>query len=61
MSSSTTSSAQYRLTSKRTGATSRPLHRVDTVRQVVGVGSVGMRVYLVLLEGRTGADPSSFR
>ena len=29
----------------------------DTVRQVVGVGSVGMRVYLVLLEGRTGADP----
>ena len=30
---------------------------VDVVRQVVGVGSVGMRVYLVLLEGRTGADP----
>jgi uncharacterized protein (DUF2252 family) len=30
---------------------------VDTVRQVVGVGSVGMRVYLVLLEGRTGTDP----
>jgi uncharacterized protein (DUF2252 family) len=29
----------------------------DTVRQVVGVGSVGMRVYLVLLQGRTGADP----
>jgi uncharacterized protein (DUF2252 family) len=29
----------------------------DTVRQVVGVGSVGMRVYLVLLAGRTGADP----
>jgi uncharacterized protein (DUF2252 family) len=29
---------------------------VDVVRQVVGVGSVGMRVYLVLLEGRTGAD-----
>jgi uncharacterized protein (DUF2252 family) len=24
---------------------------------VVGVGSVGMQVYLVLLEGRTGADP----
>ena len=23
----------------------------------MGVGSVGMRVYLVLLEGRTGADP----
>jgi uncharacterized protein (DUF2252 family) len=30
---------------------------VDAVRQVVGVGSVGMRVYLVLLEGRTGSDP----
>ena len=30
---------------------------VDAVRQVVGVGSVGMRVYLVLLEGRSGADP----
>jgi uncharacterized protein (DUF2252 family) len=30
---------------------------VDVVRQVVGVGSVGMRVYLVLLEGRNGADP----
>src|SRR5262249_61031133 len=27
------------------------------VRRVVGVGSVGMRVYLVLLEGRSGADP----
>jgi uncharacterized protein (DUF2252 family) len=30
---------------------------VDVVRQVVGVGSVGMRVYLVLLEGRSGSDP----
>ena len=30
---------------------------VDAVRQVVGVGSVGMRVYLVLFEGRSGADP----
>ncbi|HEY2550650.1 MAG TPA: DUF2252 domain-containing protein [Streptosporangiaceae bacterium] len=30
---------------------------VDSVRQVVGVGSVGMRVYLILLEGRSGADP----
>jgi uncharacterized protein (DUF2252 family) len=30
---------------------------VDIVRQVVGVGSVGMTVYLVLLEGRSGADP----
>jgi uncharacterized protein (DUF2252 family) len=29
----------------------------DTVRQVVGVGSVGMRVYLVLFEGRSGTDP----
>lgn len=29
----------------------------DIVRQVVGVGSVGMRVYLILLEGRSGADP----
>jgi uncharacterized protein (DUF2252 family) len=30
---------------------------VDVVRQVVGVGSVGMVVYLVLLEGRSGSDP----
>lgn len=30
---------------------------VDVVRQVVGVGSVGMRVFLVLLEGRSGDDP----
>jgi uncharacterized protein (DUF2252 family) len=30
---------------------------VDAVRQVVGVGSVGMRVFLVLLEGKDGADP----
>ncbi|HAS50534.1 MAG TPA: DUF2252 domain-containing protein [Gammaproteobacteria bacterium] len=30
---------------------------VDLVRQVVGVGSVGMRVYLALLEGRSGNDP----
>ncbi|MDR2984170.1 MAG: DUF2252 domain-containing protein [Nocardiopsaceae bacterium] len=30
---------------------------VDVVRQVVGVGSVGMRVYLLLLEGRSGDDP----
>jgi uncharacterized protein (DUF2252 family) len=29
---------------------------VDVVRQVVGVGSVGMQVYLALLEGRAG-DP----
>ena len=30
---------------------------VDLVRQVVGVGSVGMRVYLALFEGRSGNDP----
>ncbi len=30
---------------------------VDAVRQVVGVGSVGMRVYLVLLTGRDSSDP----
>jgi uncharacterized protein (DUF2252 family) len=30
---------------------------VDAVRQVVGVGSVGMRVFLVLLEGRNRDDP----
>src|SRR5262245_4321129 len=30
---------------------------VDAARQVVGVGSVGMRVFLVLLEGRDDADP----
>jgi uncharacterized protein (DUF2252 family) len=29
----------------------------DVVRQVVGVGSVGMRVYLVLAEGRSGQAP----
>jgi uncharacterized protein (DUF2252 family) len=29
----------------------------DVVRQVVGVGSVGMQVYLVLLEGRSATDP----
>jgi uncharacterized protein (DUF2252 family) len=32
-------------------------HLVDVVQQVVGVGSVGMRVYLLLLEGRGGDDP----
>ncbi|WP_433293867.1 DUF2252 domain-containing protein [Actinoplanes sp. CA-030573] len=30
---------------------------VDVVRQVVGVGSVGMQVYLVLLLGRNGTEP----
>jgi uncharacterized protein (DUF2252 family) len=29
----------------------------DVVRQVVGVGSVGMRVYLALAEGRSGEAP----
>ena len=36
----------------------RPVRTSSTsVRQVVGVGSVGMRVYLLLLEGRGGDDP----
>lgn len=30
---------------------------VDTARKVVGVGSVGMRVHLLLLEGRDAGDP----
>ncbi|GAY10525.1 hypothetical protein TOK_4886 [Pseudonocardia sp. N23] len=30
---------------------------VDAVRQVVGVGSVGMRVHLILLQGRDTTDP----
>jgi uncharacterized protein (DUF2252 family) len=30
---------------------------VDAARQVVGVGSVGMRVFLILLEGRDDTDP----
>ena len=30
---------------------------VDTARQVVGVGSVGMRVHLLLLDGPGGEDP----
>ena len=29
----------------------------DTIRQIVGVGSVGMRVYLVLLVERRTGDP----
>ncbi len=50
--------AQYRLTLQedRRSLFDR-FTEVDTVRQVVGVGSVGMQVYLVLLEGRSGADP----
>lgn len=31
--------------------------RVDSVRQIVGVGSVGMRVWLHLLEGDSGRKP----
>ncbi|WP_020575090.1 DUF2252 domain-containing protein [Actinopolymorpha alba] len=31
--------------------------RVDSVRQIVGVGSVGMRVWLHLLEGDSGLQP----
>ncbi|MFI8524585.1 DUF2252 domain-containing protein [Promicromonospora sukumoe] len=31
--------------------------RVDSVRQIVGVGSVGMRVWLHLLEGDSGQQP----
>jgi len=30
---------------------------VDTARQVVGVGSVGLRVHLILLDGGSGDDP----
>ena len=50
--------AEYRLTlSEDRRSLFDRFTEVDVVRQVVGVGSVGMRVYLVLLEGRTGADP----
>ncbi|HEX9064429.1 MAG TPA: DUF2252 domain-containing protein [Streptosporangiaceae bacterium] len=50
--------AEYRLTLQEDRRTLFDrFTEVDTVRQVVGVGSVGMRVYLVLLEGRSGADP----
>lgn len=31
--------------------------RIDSVRQIVGVGSVGMRVWLHLLEGDSGRQP----
>jgi uncharacterized protein (DUF2252 family) len=50
--------AEYRLTlpDNRRNLFDR-FTEVDVVRQVVGVGSVGMRVYLLLLEGRSGADP----
>ena len=50
--------AQYRLTLQEDRRTLFDrFTEVDVVRQVVGVGSVGMQVYLVLLEGRSGADP----
>jgi uncharacterized protein (DUF2252 family) len=50
--------AEYRLTLQEDRRTLFDrFTAVDVVRQVVGVGSVGMRVYLVLLEGRSGADP----
>jgi uncharacterized protein (DUF2252 family) len=50
--------AEYRLTLQEDRRTLFDrFTEVDTVRQVVGVGSVGMQVYLTLLEGRTGADP----
>jgi hypothetical protein len=50
--------AEYRLTLQEDRRTLFDRFTVtDVVRQVVGVGSVGMRVYLVLLEGRTGLDP----
>lgn len=35
--------------------------RVDSVRQIVGVGSVGMRVWLHLLEGDSGRQPVFFQ
>jgi uncharacterized protein (DUF2252 family) len=50
--------AEYRLTLQEDRRTLFDrFTEADVVRQVVGVGSVGMRVYLVLLEGRSGADP----
>jgi uncharacterized protein (DUF2252 family) len=54
--------AEYRLTLQEDRrALFDRFTEVDIVRQVVGVGSVGMRVYLVLFEGRTGADPLFFQ
>ena len=56
--SSTSCSREYRLTLQEDRRTLFDrFTEVDTVRQVVGVGSVGMKVYLVLLEGRSGDDP----
>jgi uncharacterized protein (DUF2252 family) len=50
--------AEYRLTLQEDRrALFDRFTEADIVRQVVGVGSVGMQVYLILLEGRSGADP----
>ena len=50
--------AEYRLTLQEDRRTLFDrFTEADVVRQVVGVGSVGMQVYLVLMEGRSGADP----
>ena len=50
--------AEYRLTLQEDRQTLFDrFTETDMVRQVVGVGSVGMRVYLVLMEGRSGTDP----
>jgi uncharacterized protein (DUF2252 family) len=50
--------AEYRLTLQDDRRTLfDKFTEVDVVRQVVGVGSVGMAVYLALLEGRSAADP----
>lgn len=35
--------------------------RIDSVRQIVGVGSVGMRVWLHLMEGDSGRQPVFFQ
>ena len=59
--SSTTCSAGYRLTLQEDRRTLFDRFTpVDVVRQVVGVGSVGMVVYLVLFDGQLhGPTPSS--
>ena len=55
--SSRTSSPHIGRRCPRSDATSSTATRfVDVVRQVVGVGSVGMRVYLVLLQGSRPDD-----
>ncbi len=48
----------YRSLAPQLGHLLQRFRFVDAVRQIVGVGSVGMQVYLVLLEGRGGdGDP----